>query len=71
MAAVVVGVQVDSSGLLHWAFNAISTIGRATVPLQMLILGAKLAEGSLFNLKGGLGIKANFGIAVAKLVLMP
>ena len=62
---------VAEGASLRWMFNAIATIGDAAVPLQMLILGAKLAGEDLFNLDTGLGIRTNFIIAFAKLGVMP
>ena len=46
-------IVVCETGALHWAFNGISAIGEAAVPMQMLILGAKLAEDKMFNFNAG------------------
>jgi len=67
------GILVDLDGRnndapLQWAFNAAQVMGRAAVPLNMLILGASLAQGARWS---AVRWQTNLLIAFAKLVVMP
>eukprot|EP00668_Euglena_longa_P003639 GGOE01004259.1.p1 GENE.GGOE01004259.1~~GGOE01004259.1.p1 ORF type:complete len:373 (-),score=100.57 GGOE01004259.1:306-1424(-) len=58
----------DNDAPLQWLFNAIYTMGRAAVPLNMLILGSSLAQGASW---ASVRWQTNLLIAFAKLVVMP
>eukprot|EP00667_Euglena_gracilis_P012266 EG_transcript_12571 len=58
----------DNDAPLQWLFNAIYTMGRAAVPLNMLILGASLAQGAAW---ASVRWQTNLLIALAKLIIMP
>jgi len=58
----------DNDAPLQWAFNSAQVMGRAAVPLNMLILGASLAHGARWS---AVRWQTNLLIAFAKLVLMP
>ena len=58
----------DNDAPLEWAFNALQTIGHAAVPLNMLLLGAKLSRGPVWR---AAPVATSIMVAVVKLVLMP
>ena len=53
---------------LEWLFDGIYNIGRAAVPINMLILGSKLSRGANFK---QVKCSVNLAIVVVKMVLMP
>jgi predicted permease len=76
LAAVVVGLTPalkelllpTSSAPLGWAFDGVQRIGKAAVPLNLLLLGVSLSNGpSWADVFGA----TNIAIAVAKMVVMP
>lgn len=62
-------VPRDGSAPLQWLFNAISNIGAAAVPINMMILGMKLSEG-LKDFKS-LPWATIILLAFGKMVVMP
>uniref|UniRef100_A0A7S2NK93 Uncharacterized protein n=1 Tax=Zooxanthella nutricula TaxID=1333877 RepID=A0A7S2NK93_9DINO len=64
-------VDVDADGKrppLEFAFLALSAIGKASVPVNMLVLGASLYKGG--NLRA-IPCRTNLGIIVTKQLVMP
>lgn len=53
---------------LGWLFMAISKLGAAAVPINLILLGAALSQGPL---RGELPRLNSFGVVLARLVLMP
>eukprot|EP00656_Telonema_subtile_P010196 TRINITY_DN1487_c0_g1_i5.p2 TRINITY_DN1487_c0_g1~~TRINITY_DN1487_c0_g1_i5.p2 ORF type:complete len:256 (+),score=69.45 TRINITY_DN1487_c0_g1_i5:305-1072(+) len=60
----------DNDAPLEWLFNAMAKMGRAAVPINMLILGASLASFSFSSLKEA-PWGTNLCVVLAKMVLMP
>uniref|UniRef100_A0A7S2JEN8 Auxin efflux carrier n=1 Tax=Zooxanthella nutricula TaxID=1333877 RepID=A0A7S2JEN8_9DINO len=64
-------VDIDAAGKrppLEFAFLAMSAIGRASVPINMLVLGSNLSKGA--NLRAIPG-RTNLGIIATKQLVMP
>jgi len=53
---------------LGWLFMAVSKLGAAAVPINLILLGAALSQGPL---RGELPRLNSFGVVLARLVLMP
>ena len=53
---------------LGWLFMAISKLGAAAVPINLILLGAALSQGPL---RDELPLLNSFGVVLARLVLMP
>jgi len=64
-------VDIDGAGKrppLEFAFLAMSAIGRASVPINMLVLGSNLSKGG--NLRA-IPCRTNLGIIATKQLMMP
>lgn len=53
---------------LYWLLEGVSTVGDAAVPLNLMLLGASLSKGPSW---AQISLRANVGIVLAKMVLMP
>lgn len=58
----------DGDASLQFIFKGLYQLGDAAVPINLVILGATLADGGAL---GELSLKTNFLIVIAKMVLMP
>jgi predicted permease len=68
LKSILVDTNGDGDAYLQWLFDAVETVGKAAVPLNMMLLGSSLASIPSFS---DIHWPSTLGVAVGKLVLYP
>ena len=61
-------IDRDDDKPLEWMFDGILNVGRAAVPINMMILGSKISKGAKLS---AVDWKSNLAVVVAKMIVMP